>query len=218
MKNKKILIGALAAVVVVGLAVAFGGNYFQGSLYGLKPIANKVTITNTKIPQVVNIPNQLIKTVLVVSKGVLADQNLVTMTDNNVVGSWTIANSSTKDIIVKKLTLQNSRPGAIYNFNLFGDSDVKITPVGYSSTPLGEVNFTNLNYTIPAGQTKKLMVKASVQYVVHDGVSVPQVGDKFSVKLKSIDSAVYGDGNVVTSSGISVDSSYGANFTVVDPK
>lgn len=218
MKNKKMLIGVLAAVVVVGLAVAFGGNYFQGSLYGLKPIANKVTITNTKIPQVVNIPSQLIKTVLVVSKGLLADQNLVTQSKNNVVGSWVVANGSTKDITIKKLTLQNSRPGAIYDFNLYGDSDVKITPVSYNSNPLGEVNFTDLNYIIPAGQSKKLMVKATVQYVIHDGVSVPQVGDKFNVKLKSIDSAVYGDGNVVVSSGISVDSSYGATFTVVDPK
>lgn len=55
MKNIKIMaIGGLALVVVVGFAVAFGGNYFQGSIYKLSP-------TKTTLPKVVNVDKLQLK-------------------------------------------------------------------------------------------------------------------------------------------------------------
>lgn len=216
MKNKKILVGFLVAVVIVGFAVIFGGNYFQGSISRIskiKPVQNLNT-SNLKVTPVVTTPPDIsTNVVLEINK---ADLTLTASTRENTIGSWTINNKSDKNIFIKDLSFQSSNPTVFASIKLYDSSGIQLgASSGYYPFPTGEIRVSDLDYKVRAGQSKTLIVKADMSGVFHDGGSAPQPGAKASIKLNSVNSVADELGGALPFSA-SADTSYGQEFAIAD--
>lgn len=172
MKNKKLLLGAIAAVVVIGLAVSFGGNYFQGSLSNLSNISKTPTVPkNINTPQAITLPVP-----------VLYKQPVVASLTSGVapVADLFINSSNGKTFNLKQLHFDIAGNGVSFNQCQLYKGSTLISSAAPSST---KMNFDNFDLTVDANMHLSVNCNLSVNTAALDkslAVTLPSRADAIS--------------------------------------
>lgn len=190
MKNQKLVLGAIATVVVVGLAIGFGGNYFQGSLSNLSTISKTPTVSRT-----VNIQDIAMPAVPVVTKQPLASGVLNSATLN--LANLSIESSNNKTLKLNQLRFDISSTGltSLGQCKLYNGSTLVSNATTASTS---EVNFDNFSLTVDS--KKSLSVNCDV--VVNKQAFQNSLGTSLSSVSDSISWSV--DGTAVTGKGADI--------------